>query len=709
MKLCEEQKCTGCAACYNVCPVSAIKMVEDKEGFLRPLIDKRICAKCGLCVNICPEINTPAVERFKTPPAYAAWNLDKPTRINSSSGGIFSIFADYILEQGGVVFGAAFDENLMVKHVPVFKKKDLPKLRGSKYVQSEISSSFKQIKEYLNENRKVLFSGTPCQVTALLSFLGKDYANLLTCDLICHGVSSPKVFNGYLRYIDSKKGAKIISASFRDKYLGWDSFAMKLIFENGKKYLAPYYNDKFLQGFFMDIYSRPSCGICQYAKIPRAGDITMGDFWGIGRKHKFEHDTFEGISLVLINSRKGEDVFNLCQDRYFKIKRELEEAVEYNLHLRLPAKPNKHRADFFLVFNNKGFGEGAKKYLVSRLSIKRMIAKIIGSKTVKFLKNYKRAGKFLSRIIFHSKAVIFNNIVAYWEEKAIELLYISSTEQDAFRRISSKNSKPRIILFEDKHLNKAVENEYKDYLKKNGYLSIKIAGDTFAFSSLHLCGVIKTAIRLYLRRLWYMRSLSRKVRVESNKKVFTEHKEAFGPENILSQQVGLTQGVDLGGIKSERVIITTAYNYCFKQVGDICASRIRQYCARHNIDYAIFETEKLTSRPSPWSKLLFINYILPKYLKSDDNGWVMWLDADAVIINNNFNLIEQVIKKAPAQTELIITRDKSSVNTGVMILRSSGFVQKLLKQWWSMEECITHGWWEQKALINLIDKNWENI
>ncbi|MDD5429600.1 MAG: Coenzyme F420 hydrogenase/dehydrogenase, beta subunit C-terminal domain [Candidatus Omnitrophica bacterium] len=384
MKVAEKEKCTGCGSCYNVCPVNAISMKEDREGFLRPAIDERLCTNCGLCSKVCPEVSNYEAKGFKKPTVYAAWNLDEAVRINSSSGGIFSVLSDYILEQGGVVFGAAFDEKLKVKHIPVFRKEELYKLRGSKYVQSEINNSFSQVREYLDENKKVLFSGTPCQVAGLLSFLGKDPPNLLTCDFVCHGVLSPKVFVGYLRYLGQENNSKVTKIYFRDKRFGWDNFSVHVTFKNNKEYTVSPRKDKFFRGFAMSVYLRPSCSICRYAKIPRVGDISLGDFWGIGEEQKFTYNTHDGVSMVLINSTKGEDIFDLCRDRCFIKQRELKEAVKNNAHLSLPSKASKYRTIFFSIFNRKGFAAASKKYSGNGI-IKRIVTKIVGSKIIKII------------------------------------------------------------------------------------------------------------------------------------------------------------------------------------------------------------------------------------------------------------------------------------------------------------------------------------
>lgn len=299
------QDCCGCGACYNKCPVGAISMQENEEGFLTPVIDEAKCTNCGLCLKACPSLNT----EFKNnpqPECYAAM-ADDEIRMKSSSGGIFTLLAEYILDKGGYVCGAAFDDNWDVHHIIIDNKNDLDKLRGSKYVQSNTENCYKQIKKLLDEDKYVLFSGCPCQVAGLYAFLGKNYEKLYTMDLICHGSPSRKVWRRYLQ--ENFDVDNIKNVSFRDKSVfGWAT-TMNIYFKNNdESYHNIHTKDPFFRGFVPCMISNEHCGICKYTKLPRQGDISLGDWWGIDKFKKGLNDG-KGTSQVLINSNKGKFLY----------------------------------------------------------------------------------------------------------------------------------------------------------------------------------------------------------------------------------------------------------------------------------------------------------------------------------------------------------------------------------------------------------------
>ena len=219
IEITEKSNCCGCTACANKCPRNAIKMVEDDKGFLYPYIDRKKCINCGLCDKVCPIINKRKTENY--PKAYAAINKDEKIRLNSSSGGIFSALANYILEEQGIIFGAAFSDDFLVKHIMIDNKDDLYKLRTSKYLQSSLGDIYKEVEKKLNEGKKVLFTGTSCQINGLYGYLNKIYENLYTQDIICHGVPSPKVWKNYLKYRQEKDLESPTKINFREKTIGW--------------------------------------------------------------------------------------------------------------------------------------------------------------------------------------------------------------------------------------------------------------------------------------------------------------------------------------------------------------------------------------------------------------------------------------------------------------------------------------------------------
>lgn len=343
IELQEKKDCCGCSACVQRCPKQCIRMEEDHEGFLYPIIDKATCIDCGLCEKVCPVINRG--EERKPIGVYAAKNYDEEIRRTSSSGGIFTSLAYEIIDKGGVVFGASFNKHWEVAHSYTETREGIAAFRGSKYVQSIIGETFKQAEEFLKQGREVLFSGTPCQIAALKAFLRKEYNNLTTIDFICHGTPSPGVLRWHIgeqiekvaRKSDKKysfalqsipnipkadalagdAGYTIKGIRFRDKRRGWKkySFALDLseaTADGEKNTVSLSYTldrDSYLRGFLKDLYLRPSCHHCP-SKAGRSGsDITLADFWGYACIDK-QYDDNKGISAVVINSKKGEELFH---------------------------------------------------------------------------------------------------------------------------------------------------------------------------------------------------------------------------------------------------------------------------------------------------------------------------------------------------------------------------------------------------------------
>ena len=343
--LASPETCTGCAACSNVCTHSAIKMTADVEGFLTPNFDYAKCIECQLCEKVCPVISPLRDKGFMNPRAYAVWS--EPDRRVSSSGGAFSAFARSILLQSGVVFGAAFDKDLHCKHIEIEDIGGLAALRGSKYVQSEIGDTFVQARKHLRANRKVLFCGTPCQVAGLKNFLKKSYPNLLTLDLICHGVPSDAVFQGYLEKISSRFAANVEGYEFRDRD-GWGKAPSVSVCGKFRRIYGV--DALYMEAFNASAIFRKCCYQCPYSSIPRVGDCTLGDFWGIGRYGKsFKHDTMKGVSLVLTNTEQGETAIHQLKDCYIEL-RTLDEALIENHNLKKASFPNQNRESIIKDF-----------------------------------------------------------------------------------------------------------------------------------------------------------------------------------------------------------------------------------------------------------------------------------------------------------------------------------------------------------------------
>ena len=306
--ICEHDSCTACSACQSICHKHAITMITDDEGFQYPYINEDSCVECGLCIKTCPANKELDVTSSYPQQPYLAWINDDEVRLDSSSGGIFTALARYVISQGGVVCGAAYDDDMTVRHRIVDNENDLIHLRGSKYVQSITAGIFSDIKVYLNKGVMVYFVGTPCQVAGLKSFLKKKYDNLLTSDLICHGVPSGNLFKEQIKYFERKEGKKIVDVKFRAKKRFGQGCDIQIITNTGANEffcaeLVPYFN-----GFWKNITLRESCYKCQYASLHREGDITLADFWLV-RKCFPDVRTSKGTSLVFVNSIIGENIF----------------------------------------------------------------------------------------------------------------------------------------------------------------------------------------------------------------------------------------------------------------------------------------------------------------------------------------------------------------------------------------------------------------
>lgn len=365
-----KDKCCGCSACKNVCPVGAITMEEEKDGFFYPKINKDKCIDCGMCKRICPVLNTK--ENKNKPKTYACYNKDINVRKNSSSGGVFQALAEYIIDNGGVVFGATFDDDFMVKHIKIDTKEEIVKLRTSKYVQSYIGDTYKECKKILNSKRLVLFTGTPCQIEGLLSYLGKDYDNLYTQDIICHGVPSLKLWKNYLEYRKNKDKDNPLSINFRNKDNGWHNYNVKFTYKD-KEYKSSAYTDFYMLLYLSDICLRESCYNCSFKKENRLSDITLADFWGIENVLS-EMDDNNGTSIVFTRSKKGERLLECIKEK-LNIK-----SIDYDYNKLNPSynkscsRP-KERDNFIEEIDSSNFEIVANKYVKRPNLFERIIQK----------------------------------------------------------------------------------------------------------------------------------------------------------------------------------------------------------------------------------------------------------------------------------------------------------------------------------------------
>jgi coenzyme F420-reducing hydrogenase beta subunit len=351
-------------------------MSTDVCGFKYPEVNYEKCIKCEQCIKVCPSINSIDLsEQIKNPKVYAAWSNNNETRLSSTSGGIFTELSKKIIENNGVVVGARYSDNHFVKHEMVKKSHELHILKQSKYVQSDIGSIFKHIREELN-NKVVSFTGTPCQVAGLKNFIGNQNDNLITFDFVCRGVNSPKAYRKYLDMLEAKYGSKIKKIEFKNKTYGWNRFSTKVDFENGKIYLKDRYSDVYMRGYIEEnLYMRPCCFECKYKTFPRVSDITLADFWGVAAVDAHLDDN-RGTSLIMINSIKGEKIFSQIQLEIYSKEVQLENALSGNNAIFKSANKNLNSKEFLSMLDNASFLECFRKY-VSHNYIKRLFLKIM--------------------------------------------------------------------------------------------------------------------------------------------------------------------------------------------------------------------------------------------------------------------------------------------------------------------------------------------
>lgn len=375
----EKKKCTGCSACANICPKGAIELIKDNDEFKHPKINQGKCINCGLCRRTCPVLNTR--ENSSLNKCYVAYNKSEEVKKTSSSGGVFDALAKNILEDGGIVIGAAFNNNMELNHVAIEKVSDLEKLKGSKYLQSNLDNIFSYIKKQLS-NKKILFVGTPCQVAGLHAYLKKDYDNLICVDLFCHGVPSPKLFKKYINELENDNNSKVVKYNFRDKKTGWDTYSNTITFKDNKKISELQINNYYMKLFLADIALRESCYNCGFKLGNKYSDITLGDFWGV-KKYYPKMYSKNGVSAIIINTEKGKKMFESISNNLKYKECKLEEIIAGNPSLEHSGKYPTHRNEFFEDINKLSIKNLSQKYagipIIKRIKIKvkRIIKKLI--------------------------------------------------------------------------------------------------------------------------------------------------------------------------------------------------------------------------------------------------------------------------------------------------------------------------------------------
>ncbi|HAF85225.1 MAG TPA: hypothetical protein DCG32_02410 [Sphaerochaeta sp.] len=354
------EHCFGCTACEHICPVSCICMVQDTKGFLYPQVDEEQCIDCGLCLQACPYVSDSNLnsDLFPDTIVYAAKHPDDATRMQSASGGAFTAISDYILEHQGVVYGAGYDAGLTACHMRASSTGQRDHLRGSKYVQSNLGDTYKTVEQDLQNSLRVLFTGTPCQVAGLRNYLQKDYENLLLVDLICHGVPSQKVFKDYLSQMEQQEGSAVIDCTFRDKSKGWKNLVMSLDFQSGTKKIEAS-NSTFYSLFIDGTILRPCCYECKFSNFNRPSDITIGDFWGIEQTFPLFDDE-KGISLILVNSRKGETFFQPASELLSCLQSTHTDCLQHSLFA--PTSSHANKDAFWKDYKEYGYLFAGEKY-----------------------------------------------------------------------------------------------------------------------------------------------------------------------------------------------------------------------------------------------------------------------------------------------------------------------------------------------------------
>ena len=359
----DKSKCCGCGACMSVCPKAAITMEYGDDGYLYPLINKEKCISCGLCQKRCQYNNTAFKHETLSDEEmdiYAAQG-NKEATLKSTSGGMFYLLAKSILSKGGVVFGAAYDENMVVRQISAQTMAEMETIRSSKYVQSDVGDTYKETKKYLDVGREVLYSGTPCQLSGLYAYLGREYDNLLSVGLICYGSTSPKMFEEYIKILEEKKGSRVKFFDFRDKTDGWGNKFVRIEFADPEKtYIVPADDEPYRKMFSTKNFSRSSCNVCPYAYMKRYTDISIGDYWGI-ENTDCKINPYAGLSKVFVSTDKGRKAFETIKHEMEWEVMPYETAVRPNLCGKGGMSPvfNQCQADYAKY----GFKYVMKKYI----------------------------------------------------------------------------------------------------------------------------------------------------------------------------------------------------------------------------------------------------------------------------------------------------------------------------------------------------------
>lgn len=347
IRLAGKEACVGCSACAQSCPKGCITMTADAEGFAYPAVEENLCVNCGICEKVCPMQGKMTSADSPVPETFVAYSGDTALRLESSSGGIFTELASAVLARGGAVFGAAMTEDFTVRHICVTDKTQLRKLRGSKYVQSDVGTAYRDAKQMLESGKSVLFSGTGCQIAGLKAFLGREYENLLTVDVLCHGVPSPGVWRQYL----SGQEKPVSAVHFRVKEPSWRDYRFGLDFADGTALRVPREENLYMALFLRNVSLRPACYACRFKGLHRLSDITLGDCWGV-ETYMPHMDDNRGTSVVLVHTEKGKKLLAAVRGVVILEKADVEKALPASSDARHSVTPHPRRARFFSMLAN---------------------------------------------------------------------------------------------------------------------------------------------------------------------------------------------------------------------------------------------------------------------------------------------------------------------------------------------------------------------
>lgn len=462
----EKSKCCGCNACGDVCPKGAITFLNDKEGFWYPVINQNLCVDCGLCQKTCPVLTKANnVIRYDEPLVYAAYTKDETIRTDSTSGGIHSMLALAMYDQKAYIGGAVYNKDHTVRHIVSPDRQLLPEIRSSKYLQSSMEGVYKEVRDLLKAGEKVFFCGAPCQIQGLYKFLRKEYDNLTTCDFICRGVNSPKVFLSYMDMLEKQYGSKATQIKFKNKKWGWHNFSMRVNFENGQEYCKDRWHDLFFIGYLQSgNFARPSCYQCTFKGFPQKADITLADFWGIENLDP-SMDQDRGTSLVMVNSNKGKALFDAIKDKINWRQFTMRDAEAGNPALNSSlTSARANREAFFDALDEMPFDKVAEKFFPLPTLTNRLKNKLrnFARKLKKLLKLFSTLGvsvrnwkTFLSLNIFSSHVKRGKKLVArIFPHVTIELqkgsvLDLNQTLILGTPQVKGSHKETRLLLEED--------------------------------------------------------------------------------------------------------------------------------------------------------------------------------------------------------------------------------------------------------------------